>query len=98
MVLIGLLIVLVNWNTLPPELPWLYSLPWGEGQLVTKMFLVWLSLVELLVWIGVLWMAKRIKFGDLELATAIQVGGFVALLITLASLLRVVTIFTKWRF
>lgn len=33
---VGLLSLFVWWSKLPPELPWLYSLPWGEEQLIEK--------------------------------------------------------------
>lgn len=36
LVLLGGLSLLVLWQKLPPELPWLYSLPWGEQQLIKK--------------------------------------------------------------
>ena len=29
-------LLLVFWKKLPPEMPWFYSLPWGEGQLIGK--------------------------------------------------------------
>lgn len=47
MVGIGCLVILVlllaiNFSKLPPLVPWFYSLPWGEGMLIKK---VWLWLV-----------------------------------------------------
>jgi len=33
---LGLLSLFIWWSKLPPELPWLYSLPWGEEQLVKR--------------------------------------------------------------
>ncbi len=36
LVLLGGLSLVIWWKKLPPELPWLYSLPWGEGQLIKK--------------------------------------------------------------
>ena len=38
--MIGIILVVVGclWQNLPPELPWLYSLPWGEKQLVSKVW------------------------------------------------------------
>ncbi len=29
-------LLLVFWKKLPPEMPWFYSLPWGEEQLISK--------------------------------------------------------------
>jgi hypothetical protein len=36
-----LLTVALYWNRLPPELPFLYSLPWGEAWLIKRETLVW---------------------------------------------------------
>ncbi|OGD83004.1 hypothetical protein A2572_02220 [Candidatus Collierbacteria bacterium RIFOXYD1_FULL_40_9] len=38
LILCGLLILLV-WKKIPPEIPWFYSLPWGENQLMSKVVL-----------------------------------------------------------
>ncbi len=32
----GIYLLLV-WKKIPPEVPWFYSLPWGENQLMPKM-------------------------------------------------------------
>lgn len=34
--LLSAMLLLVFWKKLPPELPWFYSLPWGEEQLISK--------------------------------------------------------------
>jgi hypothetical protein len=35
------LIVVLYWNKLPPQLPFFYSLPWGETWLLAKEKLIW---------------------------------------------------------
>ncbi|MBI3954646.1 hypothetical protein HY333_01240 [Candidatus Collierbacteria bacterium] len=32
----AVLLIALSWQRLPPEVPWLYSLPWGERQLINK--------------------------------------------------------------
>lgn len=32
----NLLLVAFSWNKLPPQIPFLYSLPWGEAWLIAK--------------------------------------------------------------
>lgn len=32
-------VIALNYANLPPVLPWFYSLPWGEGILIKKMWL-----------------------------------------------------------
>ena len=36
-----LLAVILNWTKLPPQLPFFYSLPWGDSWLIQKEHLVW---------------------------------------------------------
>lgn len=36
MLLVAGLFVLFLWKRIPPEIPWFYSLPWGENQLMPK--------------------------------------------------------------
>ena len=40
LVLLGGLSLAIWWKKLPPELPWLYSLPWGEQQLIKKELMI----------------------------------------------------------
>jgi len=40
LVVLGGLSLVIWWKKLPPELPWLYSLPWGEQQLIKKELMV----------------------------------------------------------
>lgn len=40
LVMLGGLSLAIWWKKLPPELPWLYSLPWGEQQLIKKELVV----------------------------------------------------------
>lgn len=30
------LVILFLWKRIPPQIPWFYSLPWGENQLMSK--------------------------------------------------------------
>jgi hypothetical protein len=39
--LICVLLVVAYWAKLPPQIPFLYSLPWGESWLITKTELSW---------------------------------------------------------
>ena len=80
------------WTSLPPSLPWFYSLPWGEGQLISKMwFGLGLGVLELVIVINYL-LARRLSKTD-EIV-ALVVGGSTLLLVAiyLASFVRVVSI------
>ena len=40
LIILAGLSLLVWWKKLPPELPWLYSLPWGDEQLIKKGWMI----------------------------------------------------------
>lgn len=82
-----------TWKGLPPELPWYYSLPWGEGQLVKKTFIIYQSLGETLVWLGLSVASKKVKPGDLEVVLAVMLGGLMSLVLILISYLKILQIF-----
>lgn len=87
---IGLL--LLNWNTLPPQIPWFYSLPWGEEQLVPKNWLI-----AIVVSFGGIMLLNtllaRVLGNDEELLRRILVWGGVAVeVLILLSLVRVIMV------
>ncbi len=86
-------VLLLFWNRLPPQLPWFYSLPWGEKQLVDKMWLVWifagLTGVLFLTRIISKWSGKD----DRVVQTTVIAGGVMAVILALASFVRVMAIF-----
>lgn len=90
--LMGVVMVLF-WKKLPPQLPWFYSFPWGEKQLINKIWFV-------LIFAGmeiVLFLARAIanwagKNDDIVRNT-IMTGVFVAVVLMVASFFRVMTIF-----
>ena len=83
----------VFWKTLPPQLPWFYSLPTGEVQLVNKLWLVWIILgmggFLLLTRIIAHWAGKN----DSIVQTTIMIGGLTAVLLMAASFVKVMSIF-----
>ena len=93
-ILLGLILVLWNWKIIPPELPWFYSLPWGENQLVCKMFFIWQSLGELMLWLVVYVLTEKLKQDDSETKLVILLGGFVSLFFILISIMQIMNIFT----
>ena len=98
--LIGMMVVLtmagvllVFWKQLPPELPWLYSLPWGEAELIGKSLfaisLVGLAVFFILTKIISSWAGKK----DEIVRTAVMVGGLMMILLYAASFIRVLSMF-----
>ena len=100
--LVGILSILVMvgtlvafWKQLPPELPWLYSLPWGEQQLINKMLFA-ITLAGLAVFFIVTkvissWVGKK----DEIVKTTIMIGGLMIILLYGASFIRVLSIFLQ---
>jgi len=81
------------WNKLPPELPWYYSLPWGEKQLVQKPVFAWI----LVGMAGVLVLTRIISrwagSKDETVSITINTGGLIAAILIAASFVRVISIF-----
>jgi hypothetical protein len=82
----------VFWGRLPQELPWLYSLPEGEAQLLDKRFFA-LGLV-LLAWVFALdvWLSHIFSRRDAILGRIILWAGVVVVVLYLASFFRVITL------
>ncbi len=81
------------WNKLPPELPWFYSLPWGDQQLIPKwgmaVALFFLSLVYLLNKRLATWVAGE----DAITTRAVLLGGVIVVILFISSIARVIDIF-----
>ncbi len=56
--LVAVILLAVNWQRLPPEMPWFFSMPWGEQQLIGK------------AWLGMM----VIAFGGLMIVNGLFVG------------------------
>lgn len=94
----GLLIIgaaitlLVVWMKLPPEVPWFYSLPWGEGQLIGRLwFASTLPLMGGIVLIN-LFISARMGRSDRIAALVVEGATLLLVIIFLASFLRVIAI------
>jgi hypothetical protein len=94
-VLIGLMlgVMAIFWKTLPPQLPWFYSLPSGDGQLINKMLLVWI-----LGGVGGFLVATRLIAywagkNDTTVQTTVMIGGVTAVFLLAASFVKIMMIF-----
>lgn len=80
------------WKLLPPEIPWFYSLPWGEAQLIPKSwFGVGLGVV-LVINLGNLFLAKFLSKTDRIVANGVAGANLLVTALYLISLAKVVTI------
>lgn len=90
--LIGGVILVINYKKLPPEVPWLYSLPWGEQQLIPK---VWYTAgFGILVIINIfnLFIARMLSRGDEVVPKVIWGANLLITLLYLASFVQVLGI------
>ncbi|PIP85930.1 hypothetical protein COT86_02640 [Candidatus Collierbacteria bacterium CG10_big_fil_rev_8_21_14_0_10_43_36] len=81
------------WKILPPQLPWFYSLPGGEQQLVSKFVLA-----GILLGMGVITGITRVlaswaSKGDAPVETTLMAGSLLAIALLAASFFRVIQIF-----
>ena len=89
MVLAAGLMLGIIWKKLPPEIPWLFSMPWGEQQLVDK---VWFGagLGGVLLALGVCaFLAKVLSKEDVRAGVMLSRGGFILAVIYLLSFFQV---------
>jgi hypothetical protein len=89
---VGFLLLLFFWNRLPAELPWFYSLPEGEEQLLDKRFFALGGV--LLAWIFALdvWVSQILSKRDVILGRIMLWSGVVIVVLYLASFIRVITL------
>lgn len=88
----GGVFLLAFWTKLPPQLPWLYSLPWGEGQLISKLWfsmgLLILAIVSLINYFICLMLEKK----DHVVGLVVAGGSLLLVVMYLASVYRVLSI------
>lgn len=81
------------WNRLPPQLPWFYSFPWGEKQLVYKIWMVWI----LLGMEGILFLTRLVANwagkDDTIVQNTIMIGALTVIVLMAASFFKVMMIF-----
>lgn len=80
------------WKTLPPQIPWFYSLPGGEQQLVSKLVMAIILACSALSLFITRIIAKWASAEDSPVEITIMTGGLVAVVLLLAGFLRVIQI------
>lgn len=89
---VGGVILLVVWNRLPPQMPWLYSMPWGEAQLIPKaLFGLGLPIVAVID-LGNWMIATKLRRTEIVAARVAEGITLLLTVIYLASFLRVISI------
>ena len=92
LILAGGATLLFFWAKLPPQLPWFYSLPWGENQLVPKAwFGVGLAVLTLIALANYL-IARKLEQKDGVVAVVVESATLLLTGLYLASFFRVLSI------
>lgn len=93
-VVVGLMSLVLTWfwKSLPPQIPWFYSLPGGEQQLVNKLLLVWVLAGAALSLIVTKIVARWASVEDSPVEITIMTGGLVAVILLTAGFFRVMQI------
>ena len=96
---IGIMVILIMggilawlWGRLPPELPWLYSLPWGEQQLIKKEWFAGMLGGLLGLFILTNFVSEWVGSKDEITKNTILAGGLIVVVMYLAGFLRVIGI------
>ncbi len=92
-VLVCWLEILIFWNKIPPQIPWFYSLPWGESQLMYKSGLIWLLGLTTIISFVTSYLPKWTKKDDVVIEKTIYIMTIIAGVLLLLSLTKVITIF-----
>lgn len=79
----------IYWKSLPPEVPLLYSRPWGQDQLVSPYFLMILPALSMAIGIILGWISN--KSGEEKVLPIIVLASSVVIqVIIILGLIRVV--------
>ena len=86
-------VMAIFWNRLPPQIPWFYSFPWGEKQLMNKFSFVFvflgMEMALVLTRVVASWAGKD----DDTVRNTIMIGVLMAVALMAASFFRVMSIF-----
>lgn len=88
-VVVGMGLVAIYWRSLPPEVPLLYSRPWGQDQLVSPYFLIIAPIFSASVGILLGWVANK-SVEEKVLPIIILISSMVVQMITILGLVRIV--------
>ncbi len=81
--------LILNWKIFPPEIPLLYSRPWGQDQLVHPLALWSLPAISLVIGVAIGLLGKKIA-GDGVLRIILLTSSVVIQLIMVTGLLRII--------
>lgn len=88
-----LILLFLNLNNLPPQLPLFYSLPWGQDQLATLAQFVVLPAIIILVSLTNLFITWQLHSSQLVLKRILYTSSITTALLILITTLKILFIF-----
>lgn len=87
--IVGIGLWIVFGNKLPPQIPLLYTKPWGEAQLVKPIWLLGLPVAASLLGLGLAWLGIKLK-KELPLAVIVLGTSMVIQVVITLAILRII--------
>lgn len=85
--------ILFFWKSIPPKIPWFFSLLWGENQLMNKSGLIWIMGIAILVFLITSYLPGWTKKDDGVIEKTVYIALDLACLLLLLTLTKVLLIF-----
>lgn len=92
LIIVGDLLLGFFWNKLPPQMPWFYSLPWGESQLIPKLWHGFGLLILTFICVVNYLIARKLDKNDRVVAMVVSSASLLLVILYLASFFRVLSI------
>lgn len=90
--IVNMIIAGINWQKLPPQMPFFYSLPRGEQQLIEKGWFVGVIVMAGLIFLGNVILAMKLGKNEDLLKRFLIWGGVVVLMLLLMTTVRIMMI------
>jgi len=89
-----ILVILLSWQQLPPELPLFYSRPWGKDQLATPLSLFILPSLSLTIFLINLVFASLVAKEEQLLLKILEAATAIFSLLSLVTIIKIVLLVT----
>jgi hypothetical protein len=91
---LSLIILVLFWRNLPPEIPFFFSLPWGEEQLTSPLTLIFLIFGTFFLYLTNILLALFFHNATPYYARMLIVGSTICALLTVVTTIRIIFLIT----
>lgn len=89
-----ILLILISWSKLPPQLPLFYSRPWGKEQLTSPLGLFLLPVFSLITFFANFAFSSFFLQEEKLLTTLLEIATFVFNLLSFITLVKIIILVT----